>query len=226
MPETGARYVPALRFRTLTRLYDPVVAATTREREFKGRLLRQAGLTPGQRLLDLGCGTGTLAIEAKLAEPAAEVVGLDGDPQVLERARAKADAGGAEVEFDEGFSSELPYADGSFDAVLATLFFHHLTRADKIATAREIARVLRPDGALHVADWGRPADPLMAVLFWQIRLLDGLEQTRDNGAGELPAIFELGGLEEAAETDRMRTVFGSLSLYRARKPRSPGSYTA
>ncbi len=215
MPETGTRYVPALRFRSLTRLYDPVVRATTREREFKARLLRQASLGSGQRVLDLGCGTGTLAIEAKLAEPGLEVVGLDGDPEVLERARAKAGDAGVTIQFDEGLSTDPPYDDGSFDLVLATLFFHHLTRVDKLLTAREIARVLRPGGRLHVADWGRPSDPVMAALFWQIRLFDGLEQTRDNGAGALPEIFEEGGLEHASETDRLRTVFGTLALYRA-----------
>lgn len=213
MSETGARYVPALRFRSLTGLYDPVVRTTTREREFKARLLRQANLHAGQRVLDLGCGTGTLAIEAKLAEPGAEVVGLDGDPEVLERARIKADDAGVAVQFDEGLSTDLPYEDDFFDAVLATLFFHHLTRTDKLATAGEIARVLRPGGRLHVADWGRPSDPVMAALFWQIRVFDGLEQTRDNGAGRLPEIFEQGGLEHANETDRLRTVFGTLALY-------------
>jgi len=219
MAESRQRYVPALRFRSLTGLYDPVVRTTTREREFKGRLLRQATIKPGQRVLDLGCGTGTLVIEAKVAEPGAELVGLDGDPEVLGRAARKADAAGAQVQSDEGLSSELPYDHDSFDVVLATLFFHHLTRADKLATAREIARVLRPGGALHVADWGRPADPLMAALFWQVRLLDGLEQTRDNGSGELPAIFEQGGLQYATETDRLRTVLGTLALYRADAPR-------
>ena len=123
------RYVPALRFGRLTGVYDPVVRTTTREAEFKRRLLAQAGLKSGQRILDLGCGTGTLAVQAKLSEPAAEVVGLDGDPEVLDRARRKAEAAGAEVEFDEGLSTELPYEGDSFDLVLVTLFFHHLTGA-------------------------------------------------------------------------------------------------
>src|SRR4051794_30931998 len=118
-----------------------------------------------------------------------------------------------------GLSTDVPYEDGSFDVVLATLFLHHLTGEDKRRTAREIARVLKPGGELHVAAWGRPSDPLMALLFWQIRVFDGLEQTRENGAGALPAIFEEGGLEDAAETDRLRTVFGTLALYRARAAR-------
>jgi len=218
MAESGERYVPALRFRSLTRLYDPVVRTTTREQEFKQRLLRQAHLEPGQRVLDLGCGTGTLAIEAKQVQPEAEIVGLDGDFEVLERARAKARMARAAIQFDQGLSTDLPYDDDSFDIILATLFFHHLMGKDKRKTASEIARVLKPGGELQVADWGRPSDPLMALLFWQIRVFDGLEQTRENAAGALPAIFEQGGLERAAETDRLRTVFGTMALYRARAP--------
>jgi len=217
------RYIPALRFRSLTRVYDPVIRWSIREATFKRRLLEQAALQPGQRVLDLGCGTGTLAIMAKQAQPEAVLVGLDGDPEILERARAKARKAGLELQLDHGFSTELPYEDESFDLVLSTLFFHHLTGKAKRGTASEIARVLRAGGELHVADWGRPADPLMRVLFGSVRLFDGFEQTRDNLAGALPRVFEQGDLEGAEETDRLRTAFGSLALYRARRPSAGAS---
>jgi 2-polyprenyl-3-methyl-5-hydroxy-6-metoxy-1,4-benzoquinol methylase len=71
-------YVAALRFPALNRLFDPVVRATMRESRFRRDLLRQAAIEPGHSVLDLGCGTGTLAVMAKSAEPAAEVIGLDG----------------------------------------------------------------------------------------------------------------------------------------------------
>lgn len=211
-------YLPALRFPALTRLFDPLIGRALPERRFKRRLLEQASMKPGQRVLDLGCGTGTLAIMAKAAQPDAEVIGLDADPEILELARSKADAGGSRVRFDQGLSTELPYGDEYFDGVLSTLFFHHLTGADKRRTAAEIARVLRPGGELHVADWGRPADPLMGLLFTGVRAFDGFERTRDNAAGVLPEIFEQAGLREAEETDRIPTVFGTLSLYRAETP--------
>jgi ubiquinone/menaquinone biosynthesis C-methylase UbiE len=216
---TRERYLPALRFRALTRFFDPLISRGLPERRFKHRLLEQAAPDPGQRLLDLGCGTGTLAIMAQAAQPEAAVFGLDADPEILALARGKAEAAGAKVRFDEGLATELPYEDRSFDHVFSTLFFHHLTGADKRQTAGEIARVLRPAGELHVADWGRPSDPLMWALFvGSVRLFDGFERTRDNAAGVLPQIFQQEGLEQAAETDRMRTAFGTLVLYRARKP--------
>jgi ubiquinone/menaquinone biosynthesis C-methylase UbiE len=215
MPTEPRGYLPGLRFGALTRIYDPVVRSTTREGRFKEMLIEQAAPAAGQRILDLGCGTGTLAIQVKRREPGAKVIGLDADPEMLSRAREKAKRAGVTVEFTEGYSTTLPYKDGSFDRVLSTLFFHHLDPEPKRQTAREIARVLREGGELHVADWGRPSDPVMAVAFLGIRLLDGFENTAENYRGELPAIFEEAGLEQAEETDRLRTVLGTLSLYRA-----------
>lgn len=85
-------------------------------------------------------------------------------------------------------------------------------------TAREIARVLHGGGELHVADWGRPSDPVMAAAFLGVRLFDGFENTRENVRGALPAIFEQAGLDGAEQTGRLRTVFGTLALYRAWHP--------
>lgn len=213
------RYLPALRFRALTRFFDPLIRCALPERRFKRHLIEQAAIEPEQRVLDLGCGAGTLAVMVKTSWPDAEVIGLDADPEILDLARSKAEAAGAEVRFDRGLSTELPYEGESFDRILSTLFFHHLTGADKRRTASEIARVLRAGGELHVADWGRPADPLMWALFTgAVRLFDGFERTRDNAAGALPRIFEQAGVEGAAETGRLRTAFGALALYRARKP--------
>jgi len=216
--EGGARYVPALGLRSLTRFYDPVVAATTRERTFKARLLDQLAPRAGQRVLDLACGTGTLALAIAQREPRAQVVGVDGDEEMLARARAKASSAGAAIAFDEALAQSLPYDDGSFDSVVTSLFLHHLARGAKHDAVAEVARVLRPGGELHVADWGPPSDPLMAFAFLGIRLLDGFEPTRDNVRGELPAIFERAGLVGAHERGRLRTLFGTLAFYSASRP--------
>jgi ubiquinone/menaquinone biosynthesis C-methylase UbiE len=209
--EGRARYVPALGLRRLTRFYDPVIAATTRERTFKARLLDQLGPEAGQRILDLACGTGTLARAIVEREPQAEVVGVDGDPEMLARARAKAPG----VRFDGALAQDLPYAAGAFDAVVTSLFLHHLSRDLKLAALREVARVLKPGGAFHVADWGAPSDPLMAVAFTGIRLLDGFEPTRENARGELPMLFEEAGLADVRDLGMLRTMFGTLAFHSA-----------
>jgi ubiquinone/menaquinone biosynthesis C-methylase UbiE len=211
----AARYVPAFGRERLTAFYDPVIRLTTRERSFKDRLLAQAGLGAGMEVLDLGCGTGTLALLAKRRVPSARVFGLDGDPKMLARARAKAQGAGLDVRFDEGLSTDLPYRDAQFDRVLSTLFFHHLEPPDKRRTVAEVARVLKPGGELHVADWGPATDPLMSALSVSIRLLDGAGPTRENFAGALPGIFERGGLAHVRTHGRMRTIYGALAFHSA-----------
>jgi ubiquinone/menaquinone biosynthesis C-methylase UbiE len=212
------RFVPALGYDRLTALYDPVLRLTTRERSFKQRLLHQAQLRGASEVLDLGCGTGTLAIWAKREFQEANVSGLDGDPKVLARARRKAADAGLPIRFDQGLSDDLPYPDASFDRVLSSLFFHHLERKAKERTIREVSRVMRPGGELHVADWGRPGGPAMWTLSWSIRLLDGRAPTRDNLAGALPALFERNGLEQAWLRGQMATIYGTLAFYSARGP--------
>jgi ubiquinone/menaquinone biosynthesis C-methylase UbiE len=216
-PRTAGTYLPALRFRSLTRFYDPFIRRTTREDSFKPRLLEQAAIGDGDRVLDLGCGTGTLAVMAKQASPGAEVTGLDADPEVLEQATEKAKRAEVAIAFRQGMSNELPYEDASFDRVLSSLFFHHLSGADKRTTLAEVTRVLKPRGELHVADFGRASDPVMLGIFTVLRLFDGLENTRDNAAGRLPQLFEEAGLVDATEHDRFRTAFGTLALYSAIK---------
>jgi ubiquinone/menaquinone biosynthesis C-methylase UbiE len=212
------RYLPALRWRALTPLFDGAVRVTARETTMKRRLLDQADVTPGESVLDLGAGTGTLAVWLKQEVPAARVTGLDADPDVLSRARRKAADARCEIDFVEGFSTDLPFAADSFDAVLSSLFFHHLTGPDKRRTLAEVQRVLKPGGSLHVADWGKPGDPLMAVLFLAVRAFDGFDVTADNARGALPALFEGAGLENARERRRLRTTLGTIALFSARRP--------
>jgi ubiquinone/menaquinone biosynthesis C-methylase UbiE len=218
MSRTAVEIKPALAYHALTPLYDRVVAVTTRERRFKSALLDQARLQPGQQLLDVGSGTGTLAMLASARCPDLQVVGLDADPRILARARRKAGAMRDRIRFDEGLSTALPYADASFDRVLSSLFFHHLRPPDKAATAREMLRVLRPGGELHVADWGRAGGPVSRAAFVAVQLLDGFETTRDAVAGRLPTVLQAAGFTDVVETQRMLTLFGVLSLYRAGRP--------
>ena len=99
------------------------------------------------------------------------------------------------------------------------MFFHHLSRADKQATLAEIYRVLRPGGELHVADWGKASGPLMRFAFLAIQLLDGFANTQDNVDGRLEPMFGAAGFTAVSQGSRFRTVFGTLTPFRAVKPR-------
>lgn len=210
------RVIPALRFSALTRFYDPVMAGVLRESTWKSQLVAQVGVKAGMRILDLGCGTGTLTLLLAQAEPDAHVAGVDADPDALERARAKATATGTTIELVEGMSSSLPFPDDSLDRVVSSLLFHHLTLDGKRATLAEARRLLRPNGELHIADWGRPHDALMRAAFLPVQLLDGFATTTDNVRGALPALVAAAGFDPVRETRRRRTVFGTLTFLLAR----------
>ncbi|MFU8821039.1 MAG: class I SAM-dependent methyltransferase [Gammaproteobacteria bacterium] len=94
---------------------------------------------------------------------------------------------GVEIVNDQGLSTELPHESESFDRVLSSLFFHHLSREDKGRTAKEVYRGLKPRGEFHIVDWGKAQNSLMRTLFWLVQLLDGLENTRDHVQG-LPSM--------------------------------------
>lgn len=211
--------IPALGYRWLTPLYDPLLRFVLREQAFKHALIEQAALAPRQHVLDLGCGTGTLTLMIKRAQPEAHVFGLDPDPRVLERARAKAAGAGLVVNFDLGLADSLVYTAELFDRVLSSLMFHHLTPAQKRAALREVRRVLRPGGTLHIADWGPPQNAAMRGAFLFVQLLDGRETTADHLAGRLPRYLVEAGFAAVAETGRFATAGGTLCLYRAERPR-------
>jgi|SRR5688572_5233245 len=121
MTQQDPKYIPALSFKVLTPLYDTFFKLTMQEEGFKRRLIEQAQIRPSHRVLDLGCGTGTLTVMIKEAHPDSEVTGLDGDPQILEIARQKAAQAGTSINFDEGMAYRLPYPDASFDRVLSSI---------------------------------------------------------------------------------------------------------
>ena len=193
-----------------------MVAVTARDAGQKRRVLERAAIRAGERVLDAGCGTGTLAVAAASAAPDVSVTGLDGDPAILARAREKAKAAGVQIEFDEAMANEMPYPDASFDVVFATELFHHLTDEVKAQTAAELARVLRPDGRLVVADLGRPSDPLMRVAVRAtVQMLDGVETTALNVRGELPGVLAAAGFRDVEVRDRLRSMTGTWEIITA-----------
>jgi len=208
------KYIPALSFAWLTPLYDPFLKWGMREEVFKRHLIQQAQIQPGMRVLDLGCGTGTLTVLVKQMHPEADVVGLDGDQAILEIARSKANQSSVNITLDYGMAFQLPYPGHLFDRVLSSLVIHHLSTEDKQRTMREIYRVLQPGGELHMVDFGKPH----GIYAWLISLImRRLEESADNIQGLLPEIMRNAGFQQVEEPAQYTTIVGGLSLFRAQK---------
>src|SRR5688572_9468902 len=213
MTQQDPKYIPALSFKVLTPLYDTFFKLTMQEEGFKRRLIEQAQIRPSHRVLDLGCGTGTLTVMIKEAHPDSEVTGLDGDPQILEIARQKAAQAGTSINFDEGMAYRLPYPDASFDRVLSSMVFHHLTTQDKERTLAEIYRVLKADGELHLADFGVPHGIYAKMISLLMRRF---ERVDDNINGRIPDMFVRAKFA-VVKTSEFSTLFGTLALLRGWK---------
>lgn len=142
------------------RWYDLLASAVTlgRDRQLRERLAKLARLAPGESVLDVGCGTGTLALAAKRAVGAGGVVvGIDASSEMIAMADAKASRAGAGVTFQVAAAEHLPFDDASFDVVLSTLMLHHLPGPVRRECVREAMRVLRHGGRLLAVDFSAPS---------------------------------------------------------------------
>lgn len=216
MSKASQPFIPALGHDWLTPIYD-IVARLMGESSFKGALVRAAAIAADHEVLDLGCGTGTLALMIAEACPQARVSGVDIDPRILAIARAKANTAGVALDLRQGSATAPPFDDGSFDRVLTTLMLHHLGTPQKLEALRAVHRLLKPGGELHIGDWGKPHNLLMRVASLSFRLVDGDDNTGLNLRGELPELVRAAGFEGVEETERWMTPFGTLAFIRARR---------
>ena len=219
---TRRTYLPAAGHDWFLPLYDPFVKLVGGDRARRA-LLEQAEMRPGQRVLDVGCGTGSLVVLIKRLRSDVDVVGLDPDPKALARARQKAEREGASIRLDRGFSDELHYPTDSFDRVLSALMFHHLDRDQKKRSLREIRRVLKAGGSLHLLDFGGTHDHSEGFL---AHLLRRSEHLGDNSGDTILTLMREVGLADPTEVSQRRTIFGRIFYYQASERGSSDSVPA
>lgn len=217
MTNNTTNYIPALRFNWLTKLYNPLMAFTMPEVKFKKALIAQANIKDNHRVLDFGVGTATLSLLLKKSVPGSSVTGVDVDDKVLSIAKKRIEENKAEIILTKYDGLKLPYPNNSFDRVITSLVFHHLTPEQKHNSLKEIKRVLKQNGELHVADWGKASSALMRLLFYFVQLLDGFKTTTDNVKGLMPAYIENAGFKKVEVKNNYSTIFGTLTLYKAVK---------
>ncbi|MBX3595246.1 MULTISPECIES: class I SAM-dependent methyltransferase [unclassified Sphingomonas] len=215
MAPAGDAFVPALGNARLTRFYDLAIALLTRERYWRGQVLRKLAPGPDDIVMDVGCGTGTLAVMVKEACAQTQVIGVDPDPEVLAIARAKAERAAVAVEWRRAMGDELGEAVATI--VVSSLVLHQCPLSAKRSIAAAMHAALRPGGRLVLLDYGEQRGWLMRRLFGIIQRLDGVELTQPNADGVLPQILADVGFLAVAEQAVIRTLTGSLSLYTARR---------
>ena len=213
-------FVPALGDHRLTPFYDATVSLMTCERTWRRAFVKQIAPEPRDVILDVGCGTGTLAVMLKLACPSASVYGTDPDPEVLTRAELKARDAGVLVHLAQGFAEGTASvaAANRPNKVVSSLVLHQIPLGGKCATLASAFAALRSGGELHVADYGEQKSPLMRLAFRQVQALDGVSNTQPNADGILPQLMSEAGFVGVRENAVIPTPTGSISLYSAVRP--------
>lgn len=206
LSETRREFLPAAGRDVFLPLYDPMVSfmGAARARE---ELIKQASIQPNQRVLDLGCGTGTLVVLLKRKYPAAEIVGVDPDPKALKRAQKKVRRAGVAVQLDEGFADELPYEAATFDRVLSSFMLHHLEEHEREKTLREVLRVLKPAGTFHLLDFAGGEDKAPGRLG---RLVNSHARLEDNSQQRILQLMRRSGFLDAEKVKDGSMLFGLL----------------
>jgi ubiquinone/menaquinone biosynthesis C-methylase UbiE len=198
-------YIPAMGRHWMLFLYDPF-SRVARVGRIHDALLDRASIRPGQRVLEIGCGTGNLLTAlGRRRVPDLDVLGTDPDPAALGKARRKAARAKLPLRYERAYAGELPLPDDSVDRVLSSYMLHHLDATAKAGALREVRRVLRPGGELHLVDAdgtpreGRKSRPLLA----------------GNAPDRVLALMHEAGLTDAMETGRGQRLGGHV-FYRAR----------
>lgn len=207
-------YIPAAGHDRFLRFYDPLTRLLRADR-VRARLLDDAAIGPGERVLDLGCGTGDLSLLLKRRQPEAAIVGLDPDPKALALAERKAREAGVSIEWRQGYAGRIPFVAESFDRAISSLVIHHLTAEQKREAFRDVKRVLRRGGSFHLLDFGPPRGLLergLTVVFHHD------ERVQDNLRGALPGWMREAGFADVREVESRLTPFGRVSLYAAGMP--------
>ena len=202
---------------SLSELSERLVQWASPERAYVAEILRQIPLKSGDRLLDVGCGSGDLLATAAVHEPGAILFGIDPNEDALELASHKISGTIHAAELHQGVAEALPFEDDSFDIICATRLFARLDAQTRAAALRECWRVLRPGGRLLVADWAQEPSGLEAVITYPWRFVRD-RFFADHGTPTLAEAITIARFHPAEPRWRFRTAVGVLEMVEAFKP--------
>ncbi len=197
----------------LAPVYDRICSTFGLGLAFRETTLRYAALKPGERVLDVGCGTGVLTrLAAEVVGEKGKAVGIDPAPKMISIAIENAANERSQAEFRVAVIENLPFENDSFDCVLSSFMIHHLPPDLKLTGLTEVYRVLKPGGRLLSVDIYRPTNPLWWLIVWLLYLT---KFTRDHIAGRLPSYFKKAGFHQVETVGHWK---GILTFWLAHKP--------
>ena len=216
---SGEAHTPPLGFAALTPFYDRAIAALTRESVWRSRLVRHVGPRRGESILDVGSGTGSLAVAMTAAEPACIFRGIDPDRAAVAIARRKAERAGSPATFEVGRLGEPPSEDERVDKVVCSLVLHQVPLAEKRRLLKVMASWLEPGGRLFIADYGLQPTLAMRIAFrLTVQAIDGKADTQPNADGVLPTLIDGAGFANRTILASIDTLTGRIEIIRAEKP--------
>lgn len=215
----AAAHTPPLGYSALTPVYDRIIASMTREGVWRKHLVDHIDAKPGETILDIGSGTGSLAVAVTKTEPNCVYRGIDPDADAVEIARRKAGRAGSQASFEVGYFGGTPSpGEAAPDKIVSSLVLHQVPLAEKIRLLGAMFTWLKPGGQLFIADYGWQPTLAMRLAFRAtVQLLDGKEDTQPNADGILPELIEEAGFQEVKLHDSVTTPTGRIEILAARK---------
>ena len=215
MVKTKKEFTPALGYNFLSRFYDLTIKITMPEKKFRNKLLELLNPKPHEKILEFGFGTGQNIILLKQKNTDLQIVGVDIDPKIKSIAEYKFKKRNVDVSLFLYDGKTLPFENNSFDKIYSCLVFHQLDAETKLLCLQEIYRILKADGQLIIADWGKAKSRWRRFLFYAVQLLDGFKTTADNVNGLMPDFINAAGFSDVAEVDFINTRIGTFSYYKS-----------
>ncbi|MEQ8748504.1 MAG: methyltransferase domain-containing protein [Amphiplicatus sp.] len=214
----SAQHTPPLGHHALTPLYDFAIASLTREKTWRKALVAAISPQPDDRILDIGSGTGSLALIIHQRCPKARYVGIDPDEDAVKRAINKTAKLNGDIQFRFGyFSAEEDYFADPPTIIVSSLVLHQVPLAEKQRILSEAKRALSPDGALLIADYGLQSGLMRFLFRITVQALDGVQNTQENADGAIPKLLGDAGFCPVEEIEQFNSVTGTIAIYRAGK---------
>lgn len=217
--EKADAYTPPLAHKALTPLYDFAISILTRESKWRSEFIQEIAPASTDSIIDIGSGTGSLALLIHKNAPLANYLGIDPDKEAVTRARKKAARAAIKARFVVGFFPAGVPGREQPNKIITSLVLHQVPLAGKKQMIDDIFSMLPSGGKVYIADYGYQKPGLMRLLFRvTVQALDGVEDTEPNAEGIIPILLRQSGFDHVSEVSRIPTLTGSISIYAGEKP--------